>query len=387
MGLKDAIGRVLGGIGEFENSARFGQGYRERADMLARVNDEELKIKALTANRLQQEADHADEIANAERFKRAFELAPILARVGQYRRPEFVGPTLDEAGLPNPSREGLVEKPDLSKFVPGLDPALASQIYAAGEDQANRADEDLAFNREIRMRTSEDDVARAQNYGQPTARDFAMWAEMAKRADRAAAGREAARNYLSPASEEKIIARLSGQWTKAAAPAATLANQVRLMETGLEAARKGDLAQGSQAVLVTFQKILDPNSVVRESEYNRSPSGLALDARLKGAFEKLTQGGAGVPYDELVKFADLARAAVRAQTSGYLQSQRRRISLTADRYGIPPELVFDDDHFGGDPTSDPAGPPTGPAASGGQVEEWVKDPTTGRLVRKNASPR
>ena len=146
---------------------------------------------------------------------------------------------------------------------------------------------------------------------------------------------------LSPTSESNVINRLTTQWAKATEPARELRRQVGLMEAGLDAARRGDLVQGSQAVLVTFQKILDPMSVVRESEYARSASGLSLLHRIQGAAEKLSSGGAGVPLTQLDKFADLARQMASEQTK-YLGGVERRIKSTADRYKIPHELVVEE---------------------------------------------
>ena len=151
---------------------------------------------------------------------------------------------------------------------------------------------------------------------------------------------------LSPTAESNIINRLSGQYIKASGSAGEVSRQVKLMDAGLEAARRGDMAAGSQAVLVTFQKILDPESVVRESEYMRSAAGQSLLNRIEGAFDKLTKGGAGVPLSELEKYAKLAREAAAAQSSG-LGALRDRIGKTADRYNIPRELVMDELSGGG----------------------------------------
>ena len=146
---------------------------------------------------------------------------------------------------------------------------------------------------------------------------------------------------LSPSMEANVINRLTTQWTQASGPAKELSRQVALMKTGLDAARRGDLAQGAQAVLVTFQKILDPTSVVRESEYMRSAAGLNLLSRIQGAAEQLTKGGAGVPLADLERFAKLAEEAAEAQRR-YLPAIQERIGKTADRYNIPRELVFED---------------------------------------------
>jgi len=113
------------------------------------------------------------------------------------------------------------------------------------------------------------------------------------------------------------------------------------MDAGMAAARRGDLAQGAQTVLVTFQKILDPPSVVRESEYMRSAAGQSLLNRIQGYVEQLQKGGAGISIKELEKFYALAKEAATAQQGGYLTAEKERIGRNADRYKIPRELVFE----------------------------------------------
>jgi hypothetical protein len=132
------------------------------------------------------------------------------------------------------------------------------------------------------------------------------------------------------------------------------------------------MAAGSQAVLVTFQKILDPTSVVRESEYARSASGLSALNQIQGVFERMAQGGAGVPLQELERFAALADQLVANSGSG-LTGRRARLERTAQNYGLDPSLIFDDA-----PSEEPLGAPQGatpPAASGG----LVYDPATKTL--------
>jgi hypothetical protein len=168
-----------------------------------------------------------------------------------------------------------------------------------------------------------------------------------------------AKRELTPTMEANIVNRLNTQWGAANKTSKELNNQVRLMDAGLSAAEKGDLAQGSQAVLVTFQKILDPTSVVRESEFARSAAGQSLLTRIQGAAEKLVKGGSGVPVTELRKFADLAREAVKAQQAD-MPGARKRIGAIADRYGIPHELIFEDQPSSQavPPARTPGAPPT-----------------------------
>lgn len=168
---------------------------------------------------------------------------------------------------------------------------------------------------------------------------------------------------LTQTAEAQIIQRLANQWGAANKPLKELDRQVALMDSGMEAVKRGDRAQGDQVVLVTFQKILDPPSVVRESEFMRSSAGQALMARVQGAYERLVSGGAGMKAEELQKFADLAREAAAAQRKAAgLDATRSRLGRTAQRYNIPEELIFDM------PEQPASGGDTGEA-----VEEWISD--------------
>jgi hypothetical protein len=147
---------------------------------------------------------------------------------------------------------------------------------------------------------------------------------------------------LSPAGENTFLGRAGREWDKATEVNRSLSRQVRVMESGLKAAGAGDLAAGSQAVLVTFQKILDPTSVVRESEYARSAQGQALLARMEGALEQIKAGGAGVPLSELKKYSALARE-IATSASGYEKTVRSRLTKQAGRFGVDPTLIFGDE--------------------------------------------
>lgn len=149
------------------------------------------------------------------------------------------------------------------------------------------------------------------------------------------------REGISPIAESSLIMRLGDRWTALTKEVREMNRQATLMEAGMNAARRGDMAAGSQAVLVTFQKILDPTSVVRESEYARSASGQALLSRIEGAYERLARGGAGVPLKELEVFSRLAKDFVKgASQTEVLANEQRRLGMIADQYNIPKEFIF-----------------------------------------------
>lgn len=61
-----------------------------------------------------------------------------------------------------------------------------------------------------------------------------------------------------------------------------------------------------QALIVTFNKMLDPGSVVRESEFARTAQGQSLISKIEGASEKLVEGGGGLTdaeRDEIIVVA------------------------------------------------------------------------------------
>ncbi len=78
-----------------------------------------------------------------------------------------------------------------------------------------------------------------------------------------------------------------------------------------EALKKGaneeSKAAADQALVTLFNKMLDPLSVVRESEYARSFLGQSAMARAEGYVERLVQGGAGLTDANRKDMVDMAK--------------------------------------------------------------------------------
>jgi hypothetical protein len=89
----------------------------------------------------------------------------------------------------------------------------------------------------------------------------------------------------------------------------------------------------SQGVLVSFQKLLDPTSVVRESEYARSPEGLDYMSRLQGQYTRIKQGGAGLTAEDLREFKDTAEEFLRNYEDSAIDEAQLVISQ-ANTYGL-----------------------------------------------------
>lgn len=145
---------------------------------------------------------------------------------------------------------------------------------------------------------------------------------------------------LTQTAEANMIGKLAGQWTAATKNATELQRQISIMRAGL-GRYDADPNGASQAVLVTFQKMLDPESVVRESEYARSAAGISALQRVQGWRDRLLKGGAGVPKAQLAEMVKTAELLIAHSKNG-AAGVRRRLGATAKRYNIPEELIFND---------------------------------------------
>jgi len=163
-------------------------------------------------------------------------------------------------------------------------------------------------------------------------------------------GEAAARIPLDRGQQAAELARLATVWDKEIQPLRTMQRAADVMDVGVRRYGEGDRIGGSQAVLVTFQKILDPNSVVRESEYARSGASLSLMQRMQGMYDRYIGqwdpekqqwigGGAGVPENELREMAKTAHEFVE-QMAKYSTDVRDRTYRTAKAFDLDPALVI-----------------------------------------------
>jgi len=172
-------------------------------------------------------------------------------------------------------------------------------------------------------------------------------------------------NGLAPGQEFTISEKLAKAWTESTKATKEMTRQFGLMQTGLKRFRAGDKNGGSQAVLVTFQKILDPTSVVRESEYARTATGQSVLNRIEGYTEKLTSGGAGMTDREMAAMVETAKQFLD-DMRGYSAGQRKRIQAQVNKYGLDPATVFDDVATG-EPSAVPPPPAAAPAGKRFQI--------------------
>jgi hypothetical protein len=121
----------------------------------------------------------------------------------------------------------------------------------------------------------------------------------------------------------------------------TINTQVSSMDALLKKAKAGDVQNKvalDQALITMYNKLTDPNSVVRESEYARTPENLPLVNRLKGAIQKVNLGGAGLTDSDREALVWGAKVIADERGKTYTQTLKSYEDL-AEEYDIDKKLV------------------------------------------------
>jgi hypothetical protein len=95
---------------------------------------------------------------------------------------------------------------------------------------------------------------------------------------------------------------------------------------------------GDIALVTSFMKMLDPGSVVRETEFDTARDTAGLLAKLSNSAEKL-KNGAFLDDKQRADFSRLAGAYMGAADKQQA-AVRRHLTKTADRYGLDPANIF-----------------------------------------------
>lgn len=93
-----------------------------------------------------------------------------------------------------------------------------------------------------------------------------------------------------------------------------------------------------QALIFTFNKMLDPTSAVREGEYARTVEGQALLNRVGGFVSRLQQGGAGITDADREAMVNASNVLYKEAQKTYNETARFYTALAND-YGLNPERI------------------------------------------------
>jgi len=112
-----------------------------------------------------------------------------------------------------------------------------------------------------------------------------------------------------------------------------------MKEAMAESKKTQNFVAVDQAVITTFNKMTDPDSVVRESEYIRTSSDLGIWNRLKGKIAKLRAGGAGLTQSDREALFKMAEKFMAVAKSKY-QTQKQRYTGFFRESGLDPQKHF-----------------------------------------------
>lgn len=93
-----------------------------------------------------------------------------------------------------------------------------------------------------------------------------------------------------------------------------------------------------QALITLFNKMTDPESVVRESEYVRTPQDMAMYNRIQGKIDKLRTGGAGLTPDERNALVRMGQNFMETYQGNYDQTISDYKEL-AKQSGLDPKVI------------------------------------------------
>ncbi len=155
---------------------------------------------------------------------------------------------------------------------------------------------------------------------------------------------KADRTGFTPYQQFTATQTLRKELTQNTASARTVSQQYGLMQEALNRVVTGetkDLNATSQAIITTFNKILDPASVVREGEYDRTAQGQSLINQIEGKIVRLQQGGAGLSVGALQEIVDLGKDLADSYKQ-YAENQNELLRENARAFGLDANLVTGD---------------------------------------------
>jgi hypothetical protein len=139
--------------------------------------------------------------------------------------------------------------------------------------------------------------------------------------------------------------KISSEFEKYAKEARSAQQYVNLADIAYNDIAR-DLKEGksinaqSQALVVSFNRLIDPSSVVRESEYARTPEGSSFLNKLEGYKTKIFQGGAGISKEDLEIMRDTAKSLYTGYEDSLMNYVSRSVaqaeqlkSMTGGKYG------------------------------------------------------
>ncbi len=112
-----------------------------------------------------------------------------------------------------------------------------------------------------------------------------------------------------------------------------------VMQKALEKSTKtNNFVAIDQALINLYNRIMEPTSVTRESEYLRTPNNLSIINRFQGAVSKFGAGGAGIAQQDRQALVDMAKEFYDSYAENYNQTVSD-YEQTAKDSGVNPQSI------------------------------------------------
>lgn len=127
-----------------------------------------------------------------------------------------------------------------------------------------------------------------------------------------------------------------------------IVSKYAVLDSAYQAALKGGNRTGAdQALIQMFNKLLDPSSVVRESEYDRTPENAPVLNRILGKWDQFKQGGVSFTDEDRKALFDMATDLKTKYQDRYNNiAQRYYLQMQAYNDTAPGEFQLTPDMFG-----------------------------------------
>jgi len=136
--------------------------------------------------------------------------------------------------------------------------------------------------------------------------------------------------------DNNLAMKLADDYTRDAKDFTTMNTAMRRVN----ASANNPSAAGDMALLYSYMKILDPNSVVRESEFAQAAQSGSLPQQVQGAAAKIISGQRLTP-EQRADFVNRA-SALYGEAEKANKSVRQSYTERAGKFGVDPSLVFTD---------------------------------------------
>lgn len=178
---------------------------------------------------------------------------------------------------------------------------------------------------------------------------------------------------LGPFKDMKQRADVEESLRREVTSAAKEYNTIKDAAGQLDAISKAPSAVKDIAMVFSFMKILDPNSVVRETEYATAAKAAGLDDRFVNYITKI-QNGQFLTPEQRQDFLGTAKTLAQSREQGYRQNIDRYRGIS-QRTGVDPRNVLPDEPTAPQPQAQPR-----QGAPAPQSRPRAHNPQTGQII-------